>query len=81
MKDCTPPEIAIIYAVKKLIVATNSTAGTTLLSWNKTNIFHGYKVENFHCEMKFYPKFPFSHIILFVFPPIFSQLDSFSRHV
>ena len=31
--------------------------------------------------MKYYPKFPFSHIRLFVFPLIASQLDSFSRHV
>ena len=44
VKNCTPPETAIIYTVKKQIVATISTAGTTLLSWNKTNIFHGYKV-------------------------------------
>ena len=70
-----------MYAVKKQIVTTISTAGTTLLSWNKTNIFHGYKVENFHCKMKSYPKFPFSHNIPFDFPLIASQLDSFSRHV
>ena len=45
MNNCTSPETAIIYAVKKLIVATVSTAGTTLLSWNKAIIFHGYTVE------------------------------------
>ena len=80
-KKCIPPETAIIYAVKKQIVVTISTAGTTLFSWNKTNIFHGYKVENHHSKMKSYPKFPFSHIMLFVFPLIASKLDSFSRHV
>ena len=31
--------------------------------------------------MKYYPKFPFSNIMLSVFPLIASQLDSFSRHV
>ena len=81
MKNRTPPETAIIYAVKKQIVTTISTAGTILLSWNKEIIFHGYKVENYHCKMKSYPKFPFSHPILFDFPLISSQLDSFSSNV
>ena len=81
MKNCTPPETAIIYAVKKQIVETISTAGKTLFSWNRTNIFHWYKVENNLCKMKSYPEFPFSHIILFDFPLIASQLNSFSRHV
>ena len=80
-KKSSPPETAIIYAVKKQIVTTISTAGTTLLSWNKTNIFHGYKARIWRLKMKYYPKFPFSHIRLFVFPLIASQLDSFSRHV
>ena len=80
-KKCTSPETAIIYAVKKLIVTTISTAGTTLLNWNKAIIFHGYKVENYHCKMKSYPKFPFSHIMLFIFPLIASQLHSFSSNV
>ena len=83
LKICTPPETAILYAVKKLMVTTINTAGTTLLSWNKTNIFHGYNVENYHCKMISYPKFPFPQIILFDFdfPLIASQLDIFSSHV
>ena len=76
MYNCTPPETAIIYAVKKQIVTTISTAGMTLLSWNKTN-----KVENYYCKMKSYPKFPFYQIMLFDFPLIASQLDTFSSHV
>ena len=81
VKNCTPPETAIIYTVKKQTVATVSTAGITLLSWNKTDPFHWFKVEDYHCKMKSYQKFPFPHIMLFDFPLIASQLDSFSSHV